>query len=129
MAISKKSLRKIIRNDREFFWCVREDDDDDGRLYLVIFSEDRTFHISYMLDQKNRELQFSPPNPFIIVKGKEFKGLDGLGKYWERFLTPDWESKVMTPSLVAKIIDWCLAVEEVTSVNFRGEIMSDRRTL
>ena len=88
MAISKKGLRKIIRNNQLFYWCVRNDDDDDDRLYLVIHSENREFSISYMLEQENTALPFSPRNPFVIVKGKIFKGLDGLGVCWERFLVP-----------------------------------------
>lgn len=52
----------------------RYDEDDDDRLYLVIKSEDRLFSISYMLGQKDAARPFSPVNPYIIVKGKEFKG-------------------------------------------------------
>lgn len=123
MSIAKKGLRKFVRNDRVFYWCVKEDDDDDDRLYLVIHSDDNLLHISYMLDQKNRLRAFSPKNPLIIVKGREFKGLEHLGGCWERFLVPDWADQIITPSLVGKIIDWCLTPEEVTRVDYRGEII------
>lgn len=83
-----------------------------------------------MLEQDNNARPFSPCNPFVIVKGKIFKRLDGLGSCWERFLVPHWnEEKAITPSFVATVIDWCLTPEEVTSVNYKGEIMSSRRTI
>lgn len=129
MSVSKKGLRKIIRNDREFYWCVKNDDEDEARLYLVIKSDDKKFIVSYMLGQKDKECAFSPQNPFIIVKGKEFKGLSDLGGCWERFLVPNWDDEIITPSTIAKIIDWCFAVEEVVSVDYRGEIMSGRRRI
>jgi hypothetical protein len=124
MGISKKGLRKIIRNNREFYWCVKYDNDDDDRLYLVIKSDDKKFIVSYMLGQKDKNRAFSPINPFIIVKGKEFKGLSNLGGYWERFLVPEWENEIVTPSLVAEIIDWSLKEESIICVNYQGDILS-----
>lgn len=123
MSIAKKGLRKFVRNDRVFYWCVKNDDRDYDQLYLVIHSEDNLFHVSYMLDQKNIKRMFSQRNPLIIVKGKEFKGQDHLGGCWERFLVPDWKDESITPSLVGTIIDWCLTKEEVISVNYLGEII------
>ena len=121
MSISKKGLRTIIRNDREFYWCIKNNDDDD-RLYLDIKSSDNNFIVSYMLGQKDKGRAFSPQKAFIIVKGKEFKGLNNLGGCWERFLVPEWEDEIMLPSTVAAIIDWCFTVEEVVSVDYRGEV-------
>jgi len=125
--MSKKGRRKIVRNDRIFYWCVRHDDEDDDRLYLVIASDDKKFIVSYMLGQRDQERPFSPATPLIIVKGAEFKGLADLGHIWERFAVPEWEDDVVTPSLVAQIIDWCLTTETVTPVNWKGDILSSRR--
>lgn len=129
MGISKKGLRKIVRNNQVFYWCVKNDDDENDRLYLAIKSDDKKFEVSYMLNQKGTESAFSQQNPFIIVEGKEFKCLDNLGHGWERFLVPNWNDEIVTPALVAEIIDWCFVAEEVTSVNYQGNIMSDRRTI
>ena len=126
MGISKKGLRKIVRSDRTFYWCVRYDYEDDDRLYLVIMSEDKNFLISYMLDQKNVGRMFSPKIPLIIVKGKEFKGLNNLGHFWERFVVPNWDDDIVTPSLVAQIIDWCFVEEDVISVDWKGNILNNR---
>jgi len=124
MGVSKKRQRKIVRNNRVFYWCVKDDRDDD-RLHLVIKSEDKKFIVSYMLEQKNRELFFSPNIPLIIVKGKEFKGLSDLGHVWERFRVPEWKDAIITPSLVAQIIDWCFTIEDVIPVDYEGNIIEE----
>lgn len=75
-----------------------------------------------MLEQKNK-------NSFIIVKGKVFKGVEKLGHRWERFLVPDWEDTIGTPSLAADIIDWCFIVENVINVNYKGEIQKSHSSV
>lgn len=126
MGVSRKNKRKIIINNRVFYWCVKNDNEDDDRLYLVIISDDKKFLISYMLGQKDSWHAFSPKNPYIIVKGIEFKGLNNLGHTWERFLVPEWNDEIITPSLVAEIIAWSLKPEKVTPVNYKGDIISIR---
>jgi hypothetical protein len=120
MGILKKGKRKIIRNDRVFYWWVGENDDDD-RLHLSIASDDKSFIVDYMLGQKDASRMFSPKEPLIIVKGKWFKGLSDCGGCWKRFLVPEWEDDIITPSLVAEIIDWCYVTEPVIQVDYRGE--------
>ena len=122
MGVSTKRQRRIVVNDRVFFWCVKDDNKDDDRLYLVIKSDDKKFIVSYMLDQRNRGRPFSPKSPLIIVKGQEFKGVDDLGHSWGRFLVPDWEDKIVTPSLVSQIIEWCLKEEDVMPVDHDGSV-------
>jgi len=129
MGVMKKGNRKIIRNNRIFYWCVRYDNDDEGKLYLNIKSDDKKFIVSYMLGQRDGDSIFSPKNPLIITKGKEFKGLSNLGHGWERFLVPDWKDEIVTPSLVVQIIDWCFTEEKVTPVDWEGNILSSRRTI
>jgi hypothetical protein len=128
MGVMKKKHRKIVRNNRVFYWHVKNGEDDD-RLYLSIKSDDKKFIVSYMLEQKDTQRLFSPKTPFIIVVGKEFKGLDNLGHCWERFVVPEWEDKIVTPSLVAEIIDWCFTDEEVIPVDYKGKVLNKRRVL
>ena len=104
MGISIKGLRKLVRNDRVFYWCVKHDDEDEGKLHLVIRSEDRKFDVSYPLDQKSTASG-------IIVKGNEFRWMDNLGHCWKRFPVPEWASETVAPALVARIIDWGLTPE------------------
>ena len=112
-----------MRNERTFYWGVGYYDDDGDRLSLAIVSEDKKFLVSYMLEQRDTERFFSPKNPLIIVKGKEFKGLDNLGHGWERFLVPEWNDEIITPSLVAQIIDWCFTTEDVIPVDWKGNVL------
>ena len=114
MGISKKGLRTINRNGRDFFWCVKKDEDDCDCLHLTIKTDDRAFNVDYRLSHQAEN------TPFISVKGPEFKGLIGLGGCWQRFRTPLWKDDIVTPALVAEIIDWCLTNEEVTSVDYEG---------
>ena len=82
-----------------------------------------------MLNQKDNERSSLPPNSLIIVKDEEFKGLENLGRCWKYFLVPVWEDNMVTPSLVAEIIDWCLKKEEVIPANYKGEIVNNRHML
>lgn len=117
MGIDKRGLRKIVRANRLFYWCVYPNEDDEDLLYLVIKSEDNRFRVHYRLGQ-------SKDNPFIIVQGNEFKKVAGLEKGWVRFLVPDWQDEVITPSLVGEIIDWCLREEPVIRVDYQGKVIS-----
>ena len=128
MAVSRKGRRRIVRSGRVFYWCVRHDDEEEYRLYLVISSDDKHFLVSYMLGQKDTARAFSPKVPLIIVKGREFKGLPGLGGRWERFAVPEWDDSVVTPALVGQIIDWCFTEAAVTPVDWRGNIAASRET-
>jgi len=113
MGVAKKKKRKISKNGRDFYWYVKPNDDDDGLLHLFIVSSDKKFIVSYPLVKQNSESR-TPSihnNPFIVVMGREFKGLDNLGHRWERFAVPEWDDKAVTPHLVALIIDWCFTIE------------------
>lgn len=123
MGIAKKGRRKIVRNDRIYYWRVGMDCSDDDRLYLSIVSEDKHFIVSYMLGQKNRSHTCSPVNPLIIVKGRQFKGRTDVGGCWKRFLVPEWDDQVVTPRLVGEIIDWCMQKGHVQRVDYRGNLI------
>lgn len=78
-----------------------------------------------MLGQEDKERPFSPLNPFILVKGEIFKGLEHLDSGRERFLVPPWkEGEAITPAFVGTVIDWCLTPGEAVRVNYRGEVLS-----
>ena len=125
MGVAKKEMRKISLNGRDFFWCVKPNDDDCGLLHLFIVSSDKKFIVSYPLVKSN--LKSKAPNmhnnPFIVVMGREFKGLDNLGHGWKRFAAPVWNDEAVTPSFVAIIIDWCFTVEKVIPVDWKGNIL------
>ena len=126
MGVAKKRRRKITRNGRDFYWCIKPDEDYYDLLHLSIVSSDRNFIVNYQLIKPN-ETSITPKerkNHFIVVIGKEFKGLNNLGHGWERFVVPEWsDDEAVTPSLVAEIIDWCFTVEPVTPVDYQGNIL------
>ena len=128
-----------MRNGRTFWWCVKPNDNtycglllaiDTGLMtgndntLLSIVSDDKNFIVNYHLNQSNAESKIK--NPFIITEGREFKGLDNLGHDWERFIVPKWEDKIVTPSLVAQIIDWCFTIENVIPVDWKGNVLKNR---
>ena len=127
MGVAKKRRRKIVRDGRDFFWCVKPDEDYYDLLHLSIVSSDKKFIVSYQLIQPNIK-SITPcihKTPFIVVMGREFKGLNNLGHFWERFLVPEWNDAIVTPSLVAQIIDWCFTIEDVIPVDSEGNILGD----
>ena len=141
MGVPKKRRRKIVRNGKTFWWCVKPNDNtycgllfavekglmtDNVNSLLSIVSDDKNLIVSYHLNQKNAKSKIE--NPYIITEGKEFKGLDNLGHHWERFIVPQWEDKIVTPSLVAEIIDWCFKNEKVVPVDYNGNILEERQT-
>jgi hypothetical protein len=122
MGATKRGNRKIVRNGRVFYWCVKYDIEDESRLHLIIKSDDKKFIVSYMIGQNNTK-PHERKTAFITNKGKEFKGLSNLGRFWERFIVPEWEDEIITPSLVAQIIDWCFTAEDVTPVDWQGNVI------
>ena len=117
MAISKKGKRKLIYKDREFYWHMKLTEDwmyayNAPQLHVV--SADKSFLISYQPGQQN-------DNPFLIIKGKDFKGIENPGGIWKRVKVPDWDDLPVTPKFVEQLIAWCLRDDkEVVLVDYLG---------
>ncbi len=58
---------------------------------------------------------------YMIVKGQEFKKFKNVGGCWKRFSTPKWDYKIITPKLVAEIINWCFDDQLTYEVNYNGK--------
>lgn len=128
MGVSKKNRRKIVVNQREFYWSVCEDVADfpetaasDLRA-VNILSDDKRFIARYHIGQSIPELRH------ITIIGPEFGGSIEPGS-WRRFHCPDWCPKsIVTPTLVREIIEWCLDASprpEVDHAGRRVESMGD----
>ncbi len=128
MSIAKKGRRKLVRNDKVYYWSVKDSKEDD-RFYLTIVSNDKKFIVKYMLNQRDKSSLFSPKNPLIVVMGKEFKGRNDVGKCCKMFFVPDWEDEIITHRIVGEIIDWCYMVEDVTELDYKGQILVDKKKL
>ncbi|KQO14718.1 hypothetical protein [Paenibacillus sp. Leaf72] len=120
MGINKKGRRKIVCNARLFYWYVQPDYDDCGQIKLNIVSDDKKWIVSYEVGQSK-----NPKTPHIVIKGREFEGLDRSGwQGWMRVQTPIWEDTIITPELVKTIIEWCFHKKErLIVVDWKGEII------
>jgi hypothetical protein len=120
MGVNTKGKRKLVHRGMSYFWYVKEDDEDFGRIKLFIVSEDKRFIVSYEVGQSKQERI-----PFIVVMGLEFGGLEnGVRSGWVRVQTPLWDDEVMTPGLVKTIIDWSLMDKKhLIFVDWNGNVM------
>jgi hypothetical protein len=113
MSVAKKQRRKLMRDDREFIWWVALDYDSNDMI-LHIVSDDKKFMAHYVLGQQDQER-------LVIILGPEFSGAT-TGGSWQRFRCPCFDPHgVATPSGVRKLIDWCLAGDEVRAPLSWGE--------
>lgn len=121
MAVNTKGKRKFIHGEKSYFWYVKEDDEDCGRIKVFIVSEDKKFNVSYEVGQSKKD-----QIPFIVVIGLEFGGLENDGRTgWVRIQTPLWDDDVITPSLVKNIIEWSLMdKEKLIFVDWEGNILT-----
>lgn len=118
--VNKKGRRKFVHGEKNYFWYVKEDDEDYGRIKLFIVSEDKKFNVSYEAGQSKRDQM-----PFIVVIGLEFGGLENGGRNgWVRIQTPSWDDDVITPGLVKIIIEWSLMDKEnLILVDWAGNVL------
>jgi len=125
MAISKKGKRKLIVKDREYYWYMKLTDDwmySYNTPQLHVLSADKKFLISYQPGQQNEI-------PFLIIKGREFKGLKELGGSWVRVKTPKWNDEQVPPRFVAELIEWCYnGGKEIVLVDYLGKIIKQKNT-
>ena len=117
MGIAKKGKRKIVINDREFYWYVSEDEDS-LRLgvlnTLTIVSEDKKFLVKYPICQKGEY-------NLLIVLGEEFVDNGSWGKTWQRVECPKWEnSESITPGIVRTIVEWSLSKKVIKLIDYKG---------
>lgn len=47
MGVNKKGRRKFVYGEKSYFWYVKEDDEEYGRIKLFIVSDDKKFNFSY----------------------------------------------------------------------------------
>ena len=99
MGVARKYKRKIICNDKEYFWRVGRNGEDCDRIYLNIFSEDKSLVLAYKVCDGNFTVESS---------GRKFQGKQTSG------LTEKYEYKmqkpptVITPKFVSEIIQWAV---------------------
>jgi hypothetical protein len=129
MAVTLKKKRKIVVQERTFYWHVKTDDDSQ-HCELTVLSPDKKFIVQYTLGQsRSYRLGWSQDwhPPFIEILGSEFAGLASVSRY-RRVKTPIWDDiENITPGFVRQLIEWCLNPEkEIVLVDWQGK-MPERR--
>lgn len=121
MGVNTKGKRKFVHGEKSYFWYVKEDDEDYGRIKLFIVSEDKKFNVSYEVGQSKKDRI-----PFIVIIGLEFGGLESGGRSgWVRIQTPLWGDDVITPGLVKTILEWSLMdKEKLIFVDWEGNVLT-----
>lgn len=124
MGISKKNKRKLVFQDQEFYWWVKEEfDGNGGMLEVNIATEDKAFLIRYYA------IQEQSVNRHITVIGKSFPGLERKNGNWKRFVCPDFipnfTNNGVSPKDVVSILEWCYDItKDLIPVNYKGEKVS-----
>jgi len=125
MGVSPKNKRKIIVNNRTYYWYVKEDPDDfpydlvnHNLNALNIVSEDKRFIVRYYLGFKSKDKRY------LVVIGKDFAGKDHPGT-WQRVKCPEWcKGGIVTPKDAESIIKWCMQKKnDIVLVDFGGNII------
>lgn len=121
MGIAKKNKRKLIFQDREFYWWVVDDyDGHRGMLEINIASEDKAFLVRYYA------IQVQETNRHITVIGKQFPGLERKEGVWQRFICPNFiptfKNRGIGPRNIHSILEWCFEPnKELIPVDQKGE--------
>ncbi|MGN7169237.1 hypothetical protein ACTHSJ_25570 [Paenibacillus cellulositrophicus] len=125
MGINTIGRRKLEYCGKIFYWNVRQDAEDLARIGITIVSEDKKLIVSYHVAQADND-----KIPHIVVKGMEFVGLENYPrKGWARIQTPIWDDRIVTPSLVRAIIEWCLLPKDQLSfVDWEGNLFEGERS-
>lgn len=122
LGVNTKGKRKLVQGEKSYYWYVKEDDEDYGRIKLFIVSDDKKFIVSYEVGQAHKVRI-----PFIVIIGLEFGGLENNGRSgWVRVQTPLWDDDVITPGLVKTIIEWSLMDKDsLIFVDWTGNVFTD----
>ena len=119
MTISRKTRRVLELDGREYVWYVRPDAENFGAITLTVISEDRRFHVQYILGQ-------SPEGRYVTVIGREFRDA-AVGGVHQRFRSPEFgDGDTVTPRDVRSLVEWSLLPEPVpTRVDQEGRPVAD----
>lgn len=116
MALATRGRRSITVDGREYYWWVKNFDDDFiGTPTLTVASKQRGLYVRYGQAQDERR--------YAVVLGPVFRGIEGLGGAWRRFFCPRFGNEMtIGPRDVAAFIRWCTASDgKVVEFDWRGK--------
>lgn len=107
--ISTKKRRRIVCGGRNFVWYVIADGDDYDYWECVYINNWETPFLHIVSEDKRiiLTLPLGVPKPYAVSKGREFQGKPSSG-CWERYPLPFELPRSVTPSFVAKVIEWAV---------------------
>lgn len=124
MGISTKNKRKLVFQDQQFYWWIKDEfDGHGGMLSINIASEDKVFLVKYY------SIQNQLPNRYLTIIGNFFPGLERKSGNWQRFVCPDFvpeiEKNGIQPKNIESMIDWCFDENKtLMPVNAKGEMLN-----
>ena len=95
LGVRKKGRRKLTYNEKQYVWFVQEDNDS-PYFCLNILSDDKQLILTLPLGKDIK---------YVISKGKRFQTSKSNGS-WERYICPLELPEIITPKIVADIINW-----------------------
>lgn len=110
MGVSKKGRRKITHKEKLYVWYVQEDKDYPCYCLNVI-SDDKQLVLSLPLGLESN---------YVISKGRRFQNKETSG-CWERYVCPFELPEIITPKLVADIINWAEYDNEAVKIEYTGK--------
>ena len=109
MGVRKKGRWEISVGDIEYIWYVEIDCD----------SPYHILHIVSMVKYLILACPIDAETPYVISKGKVFQNKSTNG-IWTRYLLPFDIPEVVTPSFVAKVINWAIQDISTESIAWNG---------
>lgn len=110
LGVSKKGRRKLTYNERQYVWYVQEDNDS-PYYCLNIISDDKQLVLTLPLGLDIK---------YVISKGKRFQNNKRNG-CWERYVCPLDIPEIITPKIVADIINWAEYGNESLVLEYEGK--------
>jgi hypothetical protein len=110
MGVSTKGKRKIIVENKEYFWHIGLDYDSPYHI-LNIFSKDKSLLVSCPLKTETS---------YLINKGLFFQNQKTNG-IWNRYLLPFSVPDIITPAFVSKIVMYTTNGTNAKIVKYNGK--------
>ena len=122
MGVLKKHRRVITVGGQKFLWYVINSDRD--YWMRVELNDWETAFLHIVSDDKSLVLTIpvSAPKPYAVSKGRIFQGKQTSGR-WERYFLPFELPKIITPRIVAQIIEWAAGDGSDVSQSYGGDLM------
>lgn len=109
MSIRSKGRRRIIVDEKTYFWYVALDDESPYNI-LNIVSNDKYLILSCPLQTKTE---------YVISKGRIFQGKE-TKEGWSRYLLPFHIPKSITPKFVEQLIVWSTQNTDAIKIKWNG---------